>query len=385
MDYKITIIIPVFNVEGYLSKTIDSIISQTFGFENIEVILIDDKSTDNSANIINEYAKEYDNIKAICLEENSGFPGKPRNIGLENATAPYIMFLDSDDYYESTACERLYETIIKEDADIVSGSYTDENKKGERKLNKWAWAAILTSPDLDKKTREKISQEMISDSDFKFVVTDLNENPTILGNANVWTKIFKKSLIEDNSITYPEDIVAQDSVFLLESFYCAQKIVFITDVIVHYNNFRNKKENKSISHVKSKNNLYGRIRAYDMMNDLSKKYSKEELFYKYLLCSKINYWYRKYLLKTPISAYEIEEIFRRYSYLFDKCNRTNNDDLPESTMEVFEEIRDGNYALAAQIAKSEQNKKKPKDKSSKKSSASKSESYLKKIRRRLKI
>ena len=85
--YKISIIIPVFNVEDTLKNAFDSIKSQTIGFENLEVIFVDDKSTDDSLKIIKEFSKKYNNVKSICLNKNSGFAGKPRNVGIENATA----------------------------------------------------------------------------------------------------------------------------------------------------------------------------------------------------------------------------------------------------------------------------------------------------------
>ena len=119
MGYKISIIVPVYNVEDYLRNTLDSIVSQSFGLENLEVVLVDDKSTDGSADIIREYVDKYDNFKGIFFDEGSGFPGKPRNVGLEHATAEYIMFLDSDDWLEENACEVLYESIVDEDADNV--------------------------------------------------------------------------------------------------------------------------------------------------------------------------------------------------------------------------------------------------------------------------
>ena len=83
--YKIPIIVPVFNVEDTLQNAFDSIKAQTIGFENLEVIFVDDNSTDDSVNIIKNYSNKYGNVKVICLDENSGFAGRPRNIGIENA------------------------------------------------------------------------------------------------------------------------------------------------------------------------------------------------------------------------------------------------------------------------------------------------------------
>jgi glycosyltransferase involved in cell wall biosynthesis len=347
---------PVFNAEKYLKKALDSIISQTFGHENIEVILVDDKSTDKSADIIRQYCERYDNFQGIYCDVGSGFPGKPRNIGLGKATSEYIMFLDSDDYLDDNACKALYETIKDEDADIVSGSFTKKDKNGAESINYNVWASTLTPPDMEKKDRLKMAEEMLADPDFKFVVTNLDENGgCILGNSSVWTKIYKRSLIEDNGIRFPEDIVAQDSVFLLESFYNAEKIVFIKDIIVHYNNIRNEDSDQSVSNIKSKNNLYGRIKAYDLMYDLSKRFGKEEIFYRNLLSLKLNYWYKSYLLKTPISALEIEEIFKKYSHLFSACYMTEVK-MSKKPNKVFKEIHEGNYSKAAEMVCKKQNK-----------------------------
>ena len=82
-----------------MNAAIDSIINQSLGFENIELIIVDDCSTDNSRNIISDYANEYDNIVPVFLDENSGLPGKPRSLGIKYASADYISFLDSDDEY----------------------------------------------------------------------------------------------------------------------------------------------------------------------------------------------------------------------------------------------------------------------------------------------
>ena len=134
--YKISVIVPVFNVEDTLQNAFDSILNQSIGFENLEVIFVDDKSTDKSADIINSYSKKYNNIKSVFLDENSGFAGKPRNIGIENATAPYLMFLDPDDIFLEDACEILYDNISKNNLELVSGNY-NINRDNEIVRNNW--------------------------------------------------------------------------------------------------------------------------------------------------------------------------------------------------------------------------------------------------------
>lgn len=134
--YKISIIVPVFNVEDTLQDALDSIKNQSIGFENLEVIFVDDKSTDDSSNIIRDFSKRYDNVKSICLSENSGFAGKPRNVGIENATAPYLMFLDPDDIFLEDACEVLYDNITENDLELVSGNY-NINRDEKTVRNNW--------------------------------------------------------------------------------------------------------------------------------------------------------------------------------------------------------------------------------------------------------
>ena len=100
---NVSIVIPVYNVEKYLKQCLESVVNQTL--DKIEVICINDGSTDNSLNILKEYEKKYNNI-IIIDQENKG-PGFARNIGMKRASGKYIYFLDSDDYIELNAMEIL--------------------------------------------------------------------------------------------------------------------------------------------------------------------------------------------------------------------------------------------------------------------------------------
>lgn len=120
--YKISIIMPIFNQEKYLENSIKSVINQTMDFKEIELILVDDKSTDKSKEIIEKYSNKYENIIPIFLNQNTGCAGKPKNIGIKKATTPFLMFLDPDDELLDDTCEILYDKIIEEKSDIVSGN-----------------------------------------------------------------------------------------------------------------------------------------------------------------------------------------------------------------------------------------------------------------------
>ena len=96
LKYKISVIIPTFNAEDYLLEAVDSIKNQTMGFENIEVILVDDKSSDKTPDLIKELSQKYENVKSIILEENTGTASGPRNRGIKESSANYVIFLDND-------------------------------------------------------------------------------------------------------------------------------------------------------------------------------------------------------------------------------------------------------------------------------------------------
>lgn len=119
--YKISIILPIFNVEKLLERALESIINQTMDLKDIEVIMVDDCSTDGSKEIMVKYSNKYSNFISLCHEKNSGGCGFPRNTGLKVATGEYIIFFDADDELLPDNCEKLYNAIKEYDADIAFG------------------------------------------------------------------------------------------------------------------------------------------------------------------------------------------------------------------------------------------------------------------------
>ena len=123
---KVSVIIPIYNVEPYLRRCVDSVISQSM--ENIEIILVDDGSTDGGAQICDEYAAKDCRVK-VCHKQNEGL-SSARNIGIEMATAPFILFVDGDDWVESVFCETPYRIAISNSADMVLFSYNSISMEG---------------------------------------------------------------------------------------------------------------------------------------------------------------------------------------------------------------------------------------------------------------
>src|SRR4051812_6251676 len=121
---KVSVITPVYNVEEYLEETIDSLVNQTLS--PIEIIMIDDGSTDRSPEIIEEYSRRYPNV-IFVQQENSG-PGAARNTGLKMARGEYISFVDSDDLLPHDALESMYETALAKKSAIVLGASLSFNK-----------------------------------------------------------------------------------------------------------------------------------------------------------------------------------------------------------------------------------------------------------------
>lgn len=186
-NYKVSVIVPVYNVKEYLSTAIDSLVNQTIGFENIQVIIVDDCSTDRSKEIIMEYEKKFDNIFAIYRKENSGGAGVPRNDAFEYVKSDYIMFLDPDDYYEIDCCEISYNKITTNNVDLViyNAIYYNDGKK----------------------TYDYYFEKEIDEIEIK------SDNP--IKQVAVWRGIHKREIIEKNNIRFP-NCIGEDAVFSIE-------------------------------------------------------------------------------------------------------------------------------------------------------------------------
>ena len=182
MEPLVSIIVPIYNVEPYLKKCIDSIINQTL--TNIEIILVNDGSTDNCGKIIDEYAKK-DN-RVIALHKENGGQASARNMGLDIASGKYIGFVDSDDWIEPDMYESLYNKINKTNSDIcICGrrAYTEEGRLSNE-IN--------------------LQDEIIDfnkDNDKKHILDKFLYSYTVV----VWNKLYKNEIINNNHIRF-EDV-----------------------------------------------------------------------------------------------------------------------------------------------------------------------------------
>ena len=201
MKEKISVIIPVYNVEKYIKRCLDSVINQTY--KNIEVILINDGSLDNSGLICNEYAKKYNNIKVF--HKKNGGVSSARNLGIDNSCGKYIAFVDPDDYIDKNMYKILHEKLIKSKCDIsmVSFSYI---KEGE-----------IIDED-NSKVQIIFNKEEILDKYFNKIKP--------FDSSFLWNKLFKKNLF-DNVRLDTELLIQEDTEILIRIFNKVNSIVYI--------------------------------------------------------------------------------------------------------------------------------------------------------------
>lgn len=229
---KVSIIIPIYNVKKYLEECLKSIENQTIGQKNIEVILINDGSTDGSIKIINKYKKLHSDWIVID-RENKGL-SVSRNEGIELSTSEYIMFLDSDDYLTDNAIEEMYKIAIQENADVVIGRLNGFDSKGEYGY---------------------YSDKLINkERTFSF-----KKNKRILKSTSVCCKLYKKEIIEN--IRFIPKIKHEDNYFTLMIYSTANRITTIPKYY-YYRRYR-EGERDSITQ-----NL-----SIDSFKDLIKNYS----------------------------------------------------------------------------------------------------------------
>lgn len=337
---KISIIIPVYNTENELPEVFDSIVNQTFGIENLEVIVIDDCSTDNSAEIIEKYSEKYGNFVTIHLTENSGSPSKPRNLGIKYSTAEYIMFQDSDDGFTSNACELLYKIIISEKTDIAGGMVR-RNDTGKYEIDYNMWCSILSqSSEIQKNEIEKL---LTSDILQKVKFDSINDNSLVLKDFTLNAKIYKKSLFLDNNIEFKEDLNGgEDSLFLFNCLINAKGIMFINKVIYNYNAQRN----DSLTHNFSLKTIQSRPKAYKLMYDLAVSNDKKDVFVQEILYGKLPYWFNSYLIKAPdLTRENILPIFKKQQIIFTECINYNLK-FSNFLRDVFNNIKLNNFDIA---------------------------------------
>ena len=204
--YKLSIVAIVYNLEKYLPRCLDSLVNQTL--DNIEILCVDDGSSDSSSKIIDDYAEKYpDKIKAFHKENGGEFSA--RNYGLEKATGEYVTFVDTDDYVELNWAEKLYTAAKKNNADMVVCGF-------ER---------------IDLETNKVIAKNMTKFGDTLKEVNS-NDDFILFINPAPWNKLYKRELIKD--FRFLPFRCFNDTMFIITSYINIKKIAFVPEVLYHY-------------------------------------------------------------------------------------------------------------------------------------------------------
>lgn len=247
----ISIVIPVYNVEKYLPRCVESILNQTY--ENWEAVFVNDGSKDNSLGILREYQNEDKRIKIID-KKNEG-SGIARNTGMEQSKGEYLAFLDSDDWYEKDFLEKLYNNLKENNSDVSMCN------------------PRMTYDDIQKNKNINV---------YHFGSIELNKNPEkilgILAMPVIWNKLYKKEIIVKNDIQFPNYSFCEDVEFLYKVFLYVKRVSKVEEYLYNYYQ-RDNSETKKIKE-QSIEQVYKVIENIE--NYIKKNFiDRLEIFYQY--------------------------------------------------------------------------------------------------------
>lgn len=313
---KITIIVPVYNVEKYLRESIESAINQTY--KNLEIIIVDDGSKDNSGSICDEY-KNKDNRIIVVHQENKGLSGA-RNTGLEMATGKYIMFLDSDDTFELDACEKLYNYIEKTNADYVVGNYINMDEDG----------TLWDNPVFDKSKYVE----------FKLSIEDYTHSFYTM-NSGVWNKIFRKSFLDELQIKFVERVPAEDAIFTTYCFIKSKNVYYMPEIVYNYR----LRYSDSISTSCSKSYFMGINKAYRIIYNNFKENNRLD-FYRYFYAKSMNYILYKFIDSDKLTREERIDVLDTMKWFYVLSNELKIPTILKSVQYIIESIEEKDYEQA---------------------------------------
>ena len=279
---KISIIVPVYNVEKYIDKCLKSLTLQTL--QGIEIIIVNDGSLDRSIDIIEKYVKE-NPTKIKYYEKKNGGLSSARNYGIEYATGEYIAFLDSDDYIEINMYEEMYNLAKKENADMVECDFIWE----------WEYGKKVYDKRREYKTKE-----------------DMMKKPRVVA----WNKIYKREILNKNKIRFPEGLIYEDMEFFYKLLPHLNKISYINKYFVHYIQRKDSISNKQTKKIEDIFKILDNIFDYYKEQNLYNQYEKE----------------LKYMKKRILFGSSLKRILK----IKDARNKKKND---SKNSNLFNEIR----------------------------------------------
>ena len=288
---KLSVIVPVYNTSRYLEKCLNSLLNQTL--DNMEIIVVNDGSTDDSEEIIRKYESDYKD-KIIFINKKNGGQGSARNIGIKCAKGEYIGFVDSDDFVDKNTFKEMYEEATKNDSDIVICALNDYFEK-------------------NKETKE-IHLNLKENVDIKEAL--VNSIPSVVN------KIYKKDLIINNKLLFDENIWYEDFPYSMQLIVNAKKINYIDKCYYYYfhrikSTMHNENIEKNLDILKAFDILVKYLKEKDM-------YSKYEEEINYLALKEIYIATINRIIRTANKNKDKKVVIKKIKNYISKFKIKNN-------------------------------------------------------------
>ena len=317
MNELVSIIIPFYNSEKYLKRSLDSVVFQSY--KNLDIILIDDKSTDDSLSICKTYQKNDGRIRIFKNDINKG-PGGSRNLGLKNAMGEYVYFMDSDDELDKNAILLLLDSYKKHDMDLAIGNV--------KRIDLFANVSQDWSGDSKLfKSREEIVE---------LVAGFLNDIKSYRLFGSAWGKLYKMDIIKNNGLIFDEDVYAwEDILFVMEYLQHVNSLYFIKKHLYTYYHF-NQDNHGSVNTFKGFFDFKKTIKIAKKIIDSDSKRDKKEnnkLF--------ANGFSEASLMSIFNCCYRINS----FSLLWDTIKQMLNDEELKKNIYYYEQKHNDNFRI----------------------------------------
>ena len=265
----ISVIIPMFNAERFIGECLQSLANQTF--QDFEIIIVDDCSTDNSINAATSFNKFFgERLRIAKLNKNSGYASVPRNFALEAASGKYVCFIDNDDFLAETALEELYIVAENFNADVVHTEkyiiVTNENGQFKFTPDSYQTGEFVTEPTLE---TFDIGERMTGFTQGRFL-------------WNIWSKLFRRQFLIDNKINSPELRLYEDYIFVIKCLVAAKNYVRVPFVDYFCRLRKNSPSHKGMDNLAASDIMCAVVKALDDFTNTNKFFADNPQ-YKFML------------------------------------------------------------------------------------------------------
>lgn len=323
----ISVVVPVYNTSEYLEQCISSIVQQTF--KDIEIICVDDGSTDNSLNILKKFASQDSRISIIHREYKSGSAAVPRNIGMSYAQGKYIIFLDSDDYFEQKMLEKMYNCAEEKNADLVMcDNY------------------VVSSLDGSIKNFEgELHHKYISQRDV-FSYKDIPDRIFQISNAAIWHKLILREILLNNQLQFQENVPVLDDIYFVNLLLVLSKRIYILDEkLIYYRKSRPGGQTTTIA--KYKESIYWAFKALNTYLIENNIYDKVKVSLQNWTLVTLEWWF--YSVKKREIAEEFFSLYKNDYFRQLGLTGMNDSEIETYNKAFYDYIENGKYRLSVPV------------------------------------